>query len=109
MDEARRWASWWNHQARFTLQPTTRIEITDRTKSPQRPDGARCPWCGGELIAWLYGDNPEPPEVLCKTPDQHTQGEPARWERQEWARLGVLTGVRDDARFTTLRGQAATG
>jgi hypothetical protein len=99
MDEAERFLRYWNAQARFSLQPAIRVDITDRTKSPDHPDGARCPWCGGELQAWFYGDQPEPPEVLCKTPDQHGPDEPWRWEKDQWGRLGVSTGFREDHRY----------
>lgn len=108
IDELRRYLHWWIGQARWSIQPTRRIDITTRT-------GATCPYCAGPLVAWLYGDNPEPPEVVClnRQADTHARaapegGNPWRWERHEWARLGVLTGVRDDARFTTLRQQANT-
>ena len=108
MNEGERFLRWWIAEGRFALQPTIRISITTRT-------GATCPYCAGELIAWLYGDNPEPPEVVClnRQADTHARaapegGNPWRWEKHEWPRLGVLTGVRDDARFTTLRGQANT-
>jgi hypothetical protein len=108
MDELRRYLAWWIGQARWSLQPTIRIDITNRT-------GARCPYCYGTLIAWLYGDNPEPPEVVClnRLANTHARaapegGNPWRWEKQDWARLGVLTGMRDDERFTTLRGETAT-
>jgi hypothetical protein len=91
MDELRRYVGWWIHAARWNLKPARRINITDRT-------GARCPWCQGELIAWLYGDDPDPPEVLCIAPE-HPATEQKRWEKHEWPRLGVLTGVREDARY----------
>ena len=109
MDELGRYIRWWIGHARWNLQPTKRIDITTRT-------GAVCPYCAGPLVAWLYGDNPEPPEVVClnREADIHARaapegGMPWRWEKAEWARLGVLTGVRADARFTTLRDQTATG
>ena len=96
MDEGRRFVRWWIHAARWNLKPARKINITDRT-------GARCPYCHelgykGELVAWIYGDDPEPPEVLCLD-DQHPAAQPKRWEKHEWPRLGVLTGVREDARY----------
>ena len=103
MDEMERAASYQIAQARWNLQPVKRIDITTRT-------GARCPYCAGDLVAWLYGEDPEPPEVVClqRDADIHARaapegGMPWRWEKRDWPRLGVLTGVRDDARFTTIQ------
>ena len=101
MDEIQRTISYLIGQARFTLLPVIRINITDRT-------GANCPYCAGELVAWLYGDNPEPPEVLCLGTD-HPAEEPKRWEKSQWARLGVLTGVREDRRFGPRLPDVASG
>ena len=110
MDEAQRMVRYLIGQARFTLLPAIRIDITGRT-------GARCPYCQGDLIAWLYGDNPEPPEVLCRNPqaDIHAKaapegGAPWRWEGEdEIRRFGVVAGLREDHRFTTLSSDTATG
>lgn len=114
MHEIRSTVSYYIAQARWTLQPVRRVNITDRTKTPDLPDGARCPWCGGELVAWFRDDSTEPAEVVCLDPQAHTPDEfghspPARWGKADWPRLGVLTGVREDRRFTTLRQQADTG
>ena len=98
-DETRRVVKHLLTLQRWELQPATRINITDRTKTPDLPAGACCPWCGGELVAYLYGDQPEPPEVVCTSPNNHDQAEPWRWEPHEWPRLGVSTGVREDARY----------
>jgi hypothetical protein len=102
MEELRRYLGWWIAQARWNLQPVKRIDITART-------GVTCPYCAvGKLVGWLRGDDPEhpgrvqPDEVIClnRTADQHaTEGAPWRWTKDEWARLGVLTGVREDRRF----------
>jgi hypothetical protein len=98
-DETRREVRHLIAMQRWELQPATRVNITTSTKTPELPNGARCPWCQGELVAWFYGDQPEPPEVVCSTPNQHTEGEPWRWEKDQWGRLGVSTGVRVDARY----------
>jgi hypothetical protein len=109
MEELRRYLGWWLGQARWSLQPVKRIDITVRT-------GVTCPYCGvGKLVGWLRDDDPEEPgrfqpdEVVClnREADQHARaapegGAPWRWTKDEWARLGVLTGVREDRRFTTI-------
>jgi hypothetical protein len=93
------------HITRFNqiLHRVKRIDITDRT-------GYTCPHCEvGKLVGWVRDDDPQdldrtikPDEVVCLNwqADAHAQdGWPYRWGRDEWARLGVQTGAREDARY----------
>ena len=110
MHEIRSTIGYYIAQARWTLQPLRRINITNSTKDPDTlPDGARCPWCGGELVAWFRDDSTEPAEVVCLTPQHHQPEEPSRWGKADWPRLGVLTGVREDARYGPRLPGAAAG
>lgn len=103
------------HEAQFNriLHPIKRIDITDRT-------GITCPHCTtGKLVGWIRDDDPQdldrnlkPDEVVCLNweADQHTtDGWPFRWTKDEWARLGVQTGARDDRRFGARLPDVASG
>jgi hypothetical protein len=97
------------HEVQFDriLHRTKRIDITDRT-------GYTCPHCEtGKLVGWVRDDDPEdldrtikPDEVVCLNwqaeahlQPPHGEGWPYRWGRDEWARLGVRVGARDDQRY----------
>ena len=93
MAELETYLGWWTHQARYTLDPPAKINLTERT-------GARCPYCNADLVAWLR--DADTGEIVCTGLD-HPEDEPRRWAKADWARLGVLAGVHVDAPSGTAR------
>jgi hypothetical protein len=89
MAELDRYLGWWIRQARYALDPWTKIDLTART-------GARCPYCGADLVCWLRPTNEGASEVVCTGLD-HPDTEPRRWAKAEWSWLGKLAGVHVDA------------
>jgi hypothetical protein len=91
MAELEQYLSWWIGQARYLLNPISKIDLTART-------GVRCPHCGADLVAWLRPENPAKSEIVCTNMTPH-HSPPGRWLEPEWKRLGVLAGVHEDGRF----------
>lgn len=104
MNELERFLGWFNDQARWLLNPVQRIELTKR-------EGIRCPaWlnslsreCGGELLAWLWPEQPSRSEIVCTNVNHDEAEAPRRWPPSEWKRLGVRVGSHEDGRFTVGR------
>ena len=84
---------WWIKYARWLLDPMAKIDLTTRT-------GARCPYDGGDLVAYLRPSaDPDDGEIVCCNLDHDEMVGPRRWRKADWPRLGVLAGVHVDARF----------
>jgi DNA-directed RNA polymerase subunit RPC12/RpoP len=83
---------WWNATARWLLDPTPRIDLTAR-------EAVRCPYCNGNLIAYLRPADPDTAEVVCCNLDHNPMDGPSRWGWRDWPRLGVLAGVHTDGRY----------
>jgi DNA-directed RNA polymerase subunit RPC12/RpoP len=83
--------SWWINQARWLLDPVSKVELT-------RTTGVRCPHCGADLVAWLRPAAQDQSEIACTSQDPDHDGQ-RRWQPAEWKRLGVLVGVHEDGRF----------
>jgi hypothetical protein len=92
MNELERFLAWFNSQARYLLNPVSKIDLTART-------GVRCPHCGADLVAWLRPEDPAASEIVCTGIDHKWEDGPRRWPESEWKRLGVLAGVHEDGRF----------
>lgn len=82
---------WWISTARWLLDPVGKVDLTAR-------EGVRCPYCAGDLVAYLRVADPDAAEVVC-TSLEHPAHEPRRWAKADWPRLGVLAGVHADARY----------
>jgi hypothetical protein len=83
--------AWWINQARWLLDPVSKVELT-------RTTGVRCPHCGADLVAWLRPAAQDQSEIVCTSQDPDHEGQ-RRWQPAEWKRLGVLVGVHEDGRF----------
>lgn len=96
MHEFERLLTWFNNQARYLLSPVEKVELTTRL-------AVRCPYCGGNLVAWVWKENPDRSEIVCGGLDHQWEDGPNRWPPSEWKRLGVLLGTHEDGRFTVQR------
>jgi hypothetical protein len=92
MAELADYLAWWVASARWLLDPVGKIDLTTRT-------GARCPYDGGDLVAWIRASDPDAAEIVCTNLDHDDEAGPRRWRKDQWPRLGVLAGVHVDARF----------
>ena len=92
MAELADYLAWWTGNARWLLDPVGKVDLTTRT-------GARCPYDNGDLVAWIRAADPDAAEIVCTNLDHDDQAGPRRWRKDQWPRLGVLTGVHVDARF----------
>ena len=96
MAELEQFVGAWIGQARYALDPWQRIDLTART-------GATCPYCGSRLVCWLRPQNEGASQIVCDPGHLDSLG-PSHWAKADWPRLGVMTGVHVDARFTTITG-----
>jgi hypothetical protein len=93
MAAGEQYLDWWIKFARWLLDPMAKIDLTART-------GARCPYDGGDLVAYLRPSaDPDDGEIVCTNLDHPDADGPRRWRKADWPRLGVLAGVHVDARF----------
>ena len=92
MHELQRHLAWWIAGARWLLDPVGKVDLTAR-------EGVRCPYCQGNLVAYLRTADPDAAEIVCTNLEHPDMDGPRRWAYADWPRLGVLTGARDDARY----------
>jgi hypothetical protein len=92
MAELEQYLAWWIGQARYLLNPVSKVDLTART-------GVRCPHCQAALVAWLHPADPAASEIVCTGLDHQWEDGPKRWRESEWKRLGILAGVHEDGRF----------
>jgi DNA-directed RNA polymerase subunit RPC12/RpoP len=83
---------WWIGQARWLLDPAGKIDLTAR-------EAVRCPYCNGNLIAYLRPADPDTAEVVCTNLDHDPMTGPSRWAKADWPWLGIQAGVHTDGRY----------